>query len=235
MKAAQIDKGRASKLDVELHCHTCYSNDSLMLPPRLLEVAARKGIDRIAITDHNTIAGALRAKDLDPERVIVGEEIRTTKGELLGYFLREEIPAGLSPQETIERLRDQDAVISVSHPFDPTRGGAWSREDLDAILPLVDAIEVFNARTVSARPNQEASRLALARSIPGTAGSDAHAYSEIGQVVVRMPAYRGAAGFLESLSASEIIGERSSPLVHFYTSYAKLRKRLGWRPPGAAP
>ena len=118
-----------------------------MLPAKLLAVCQARGIDRVAITDHNTIEGALEARRLAPQRVIVGEEIMTDRGELLGYFLHERIPPGLSAQETIQRLRDQGAVISVSHPFDSVRAGSWSESDLRQILPLVDAIEVFNART----------------------------------------------------------------------------------------
>ncbi|MGH2607416.1 MAG: PHP domain-containing protein, partial [Anaerolineales bacterium] len=100
------------RLTVELHCHTHYSADGLMRPERLVEVCRRRGIDRVAITDHNTTLGALEAARHDPERVIVGEEILTTRGELLAYFVTEEVPAGLAPREAIARLREQDAVIS---------------------------------------------------------------------------------------------------------------------------
>ena len=115
-----------------------------MLPAKVLEVCRQRGIDKVAITDHNTIAGALQAAELDPTRVIVGEEIRTPKGELIAYFVREEIPAGLEPEHAIELLRSQGAFISVSHPLDRLRGKVWSEDDLREILPLVDAIEVLS-------------------------------------------------------------------------------------------
>lgn len=111
-------------LRIEFHCHTIYSPDSLNEIDDLLRTCEERGIDRVVITDHNTIAGAVAAKELDPKRVIVGEEIRTTQGELLAAFVQEKIPRGLSPFEAIARLREQGAFISVSHPFD-RRGGYW--------------------------------------------------------------------------------------------------------------
>src|SRR5690349_20630400 len=131
---------------VELHSHTIVSEDCLMRPADIVRTCRARGINRLAVTDHNRIRGALEMQTLAPDLVIVGEEIMTTQGELLGYFLKEEIPAGLTPADTIARLRAQGAAISVSHPFDRLRKGAWREPDLSAILPLVDAIEVFNSR-----------------------------------------------------------------------------------------
>src|SRR3990172_2332439 len=110
-------------LRVELHCHTVYSKDSLLRPERLLDTCRRKGIDRVAITDHNTTLGGLDAQHLDPGRAIVGEEIMTQGGELLAYFVSQEVPPGLPPLEAIHRLREQGAFISVSHPCDQLRNG----------------------------------------------------------------------------------------------------------------
>jgi predicted metal-dependent phosphoesterase TrpH len=216
---------------VELHCHTCYSSDSLMLPTRILEICRQRGIDKVAITDHNTIEGALRAAELDPERVIVGEEIKTTKGELIAYFVGEEIPRGLEPEVAIERLRSQGALISVSHPLDWMRGKAWSMEDMQRIIPLVDALEVFNARNWCSRSNRRAAGLAAESGLLGTAGSDAHAYSEIGRAIVRMPVFRNAEEMRYALATAQIAGRRSTPLVHIASRYASVRKSLGWHPP----
>ncbi len=108
---------------VEFHCHSRYSPDSLSSARGLIDAARDRGIDRLVITDHNTIRGALAAKALDPERIIVGEEILTQRGELLAAFVSEEVPAMLDPQEAIQRLRQQGAFISVSHPFDRARSG----------------------------------------------------------------------------------------------------------------
>ena len=217
--------------NVELHCHTYHSKDSLASPRALLEVCRRRGIDRLAITDHNVFAGALEAASLDPERFILGEEIMTTEGELLGYFMSEEIPPGLSPEETIDRLRRQGAVISVAHPYDYSRRGAWREEVLRPLLPRLDALEAFNARTYGGRPNERAAALARAAGLPGLAGSDAHAPFEIGRGLTRLEPFADADGFRRSLRTAELVTRHSAAWVHLVSRYAVLRKKLGWRPP----
>jgi len=217
--------------NVELHCHTYRSKDSLSSPRALLEVCRRRGIDRLAITDHNVFAGALEAAALDPERFILGEEIMTTEGELLGYFMTEGIPAGLSPEETIDRLRRQGAVISVAHPYDYSRRGAWREEVLRPLLPRLDALEAFNARTYGGRPNDRAAELARAAGLPGLAGSDAHAPFEIGRGLTRLEPFTDTEGFRRSLRTAQLVTRHSPAWVHLVSRYAVLRKKLGWRPP----
>jgi predicted metal-dependent phosphoesterase TrpH len=217
-------------LTVELHCHTYYSKDCLLDPTRVLEVCRKKGIDRVAITDHNTIDGALSASQVDPERVIIGEEIMTSRGELLGYFMKENIPPNLSPRETITRLRAQDAFISVSHPFDSMRSGSWQEESLREILDLVDAIEVFNARSWTNAANTKALTLAQEQGVLATAGSDAHASIEVGRTVLTLPVFHDRESFRSALSRAQIHPRRSSFLVHFFSRYATVRKALGWTP-----
>lgn len=179
-------------LKTEFHCHTLYSKDSLVTPARLVKTCRKKGIDRVIITDHNTIKGALEAQKIAPELVIVGEEIMTTKGEILAAFVIEEIPAMLTPQETIARLKEQDAFISVSHPFDFTRSGHWLESDLLDILPLVDAIETFNARCLLPRMNLRAQEFAAKHGIASTVGSDAHTLFELGRATLTLPNFNSA-------------------------------------------
>jgi len=221
-------------LRVELHCHTIYSKDSLLRPERLLQACRRKGIDRVAITDHNTTAGALAAQQLDPERVIVGEEIMTQAGELLAFFVSQEVPPGLPPREAIRRLRDQGAFISVSHPFDSLRNGHWEKEDLLEILPFVDAIETFNARCMDAMFNRQAGDFARQHGVLGTAGSDAHAAFELGRATMLLPEFHEAQSFKQALLESKVEARLSSPFVHFTSRYAvwvkKLNPRLGKNP-----
>src|ERR1044071_1726254 len=161
-------------LKTEFHCHTIDSRDSRTPPAALVAACRRKGIDRVVVTDHNTIAGARAAQRLDPERVIVGEEIMTTRGEILAAFVSEEIPRGLTPRETIRRLKDQGAFISVSHPFDRLRKGGWKEPDLLEILPEVDAIEVYNSRCMNPGFNRQARQFADKHHLAVTVGSDAH-------------------------------------------------------------
>lgn len=217
---------------VELHAHTHHSEDSLMLPEKMLAVCAQRGIDKLAITDHNRISGALAAAAIAPERVIVGEEIKTTKGELLAFFVRETVPAGLEPNEAIQQLRAQGAFISVSHPLDSVRSGAWEKADLLEILPLVDALEVFNARGLLRQADRQVERLAQESGLLATAGSDAHSYLELGRSGMRLPAFRDAAEFRPALASAQVIRRRSSYFVHLLSRYASLRKAMGWRAPG---
>ena len=209
---------------VEFHCHTIYSKDSLTLPERLVKACRRKGIDRVVVTDHNTIAGARAAQVLDPELVIIGEEIMTAKGEILAAFVTEEIPAGLSPQEVIYRLKEQGAFISVSHPFDVYRGGHWDEQDLLEILPDVDAIEVFNSRCWSPEFNLQAQKFAEGHDIPGTVGSDAHAPLELGRAVLLLEQFQGPDELRGVIRRGIPKVRWSSPWVHFISRYAVIRK-----------
>jgi len=177
---------------VEFHSHTNASSDSLTSPADLIAAARKKGLDRLVITDHNTIRGARAAQALDPELVIVGEEIMTTRGEILAAFVTEEVPAYLSPAETIKRLKDQSAFISVSHPFDAMRPGGWEESDLLEIIPYVDAIEVYNSRCLFPKFNRRARAFAEKHNIPGTVGSDAHAAFEVGRSFLVLDQFSGA-------------------------------------------
>jgi predicted metal-dependent phosphoesterase TrpH len=204
----------------ETHCHTRYSRDSLTSPTALVDTCLCKGITRIAITDHNTTAGALEAQRYDREHVIVGEEIMTTVGELLAFFVREEIPAGLEPLEAIRRLRDQGAFISVSHPFDTARKGHWPLAALEQIAPHVDALETFNARVLSAETNRLAQDFAQRHNLPGTAGSDAHTLRELGRAVVRLPAFNDPNSLRQALPQARFQARLSSPFVHLSSRWA---------------
>lgn len=153
----------------------------------------------------------------------------TTQGELLAYYLKERVPPQLSPEETIDLLRAQGAVISVAHPYDRIRSGSWEDDDLERIIPLVDSVEVFNARTWSSGPNRKAAGLAEKYNLLRTAGSDAHAYLEVGRTVMRLPDFNDAESFRLALGSAEVIAKRSSPLVHLLSRYASFRKALGWK------
>jgi predicted metal-dependent phosphoesterase TrpH len=214
---------------VELHSHTCWSKDCVVDFDAIIRQCEKMGVDRIAITDHNTAEGALAMQQIAPDLVIVGEEIMTTQGELLGYFMQETIPPDLTPEETIRRLRDQGAAISVSHPFDRLRKGAWREEDLLQIIDKVDAIEVFNARCMFPQDNEKAQAFAEQHHLVGTIGSDAHSHVEYGRALARMQPFEGASDFLESIEKAEFVRRYSSFLVHFHSKTAKWSKKLGLR------
>jgi len=214
-----------ARLRVEFHCHTIYSLDSLTRVDRLLAACERKGIDRVVITDHNTIAGALKAKALDPQRVIVGEEVLTQEGEILAAYVQEEVPRRLPPLEAVQRLRQQGAFISLAHPFDALRFH-WSQETLLQILPLIDAIEVFNARSFLPRFNRRAREFAQQYGLPGTVGSDAHGLVELGRATAFLPPFDDADGLRAAIRVAENQVAYSAPWMRLISRYATLRKKL---------
>jgi predicted metal-dependent phosphoesterase TrpH len=211
---------------VELHSHTLYSKDCLIKLEEVIRTCKERGIDRIAITDHNTAEGALALAKMAPDLIIPGEEIMTPQGEILAYFVRESIPAGLTPDETIRRLRDQGAVISVSHPYDRLRKGAWKEDDLLKIVDKVDALEIFNSRCIYAEDNAKALAFAKAHNKPGTVGSDGHITYEYGHATLHMQPFEGPGDFFEALKTATPETRVSPAWVHLFSSYAKfLRKR----------
>jgi predicted metal-dependent phosphoesterase TrpH len=211
---------------VDFHTHTSASKDSLTSPKQLIQVARRRGLDRVVVTDHNVINGALVAHALDPELVIIGEEILTTCGEILAVYVIEEIPPGLLPQEAIRRLRNQGAFISVSHPFDAWRSGAWRLADLMEIAPSVDAIEIFNARCMLPGGNHHATKFAHINAIPGTAGSDAHTANELGAAKLVLPQFTGPNELRKVILEGKVKGGMSPFWVHFFSRYAHSHKKV---------
>ncbi|MCL4533592.1 MAG: PHP domain-containing protein [Bacteroidetes bacterium] len=209
----------------DLHCHTHCSPDCDMTPQRLVAAALRRGLECIAVTDHNTMANVREVQALAPFKVIPGEEIKTPYGEIIGLFLRDEIPAGLSPQETCDRIREQGGLVVVPHPFDLVRSSHLGKPFLESILPSVDALEVKNARVVFWWHNARAKACAQRHGLPMTAGSDCHMPIEVGQVRVEMPPFHGVEDFLDCLRQGRILGRASSPFVHLYTGWVKQAKR----------
>jgi hypothetical protein len=214
-------------MKVDMHVHTCYSKDATLSLETIMETCRRRGLDGVAITDHNTIAGALALKEIAPFLVIVGEEIDTTKGEILGLFLKEEIAGGLTPQEAMARIREQGGLVGVSHPLDRLRRSAMRQVALLDILDELDFLEGFNSRVTFPSDNRKAQALAQAQGLPMTAGSDAHTTYEIGRAYVEMPPFNGPEDFLENLAQGRIVGHLTPPWIHIVTTWAKLRAKLG--------
>ena len=227
--ASAAYEGRAAAVvewSVDLHMHTNASPDCLSAPAEVVRRARELGLDRIAITDHDQIEGAFEAREVDPELVIVGEEVRTAEGlDLIGLFLTAHIPRGGSFREVAGEIRRQGGVVYVPHPFDSHRG--TTEEFLEDVRDCIDVVEGFNARIHDPKRNQRAQQWALARGLPLGAGSDAHLLSEIGRARVVMPAFEGPAAFLDALSEARIEGRSSSHLVHLGSTWAKIARRLG--------
>ncbi|MFZ0089169.1 MAG: PHP-associated domain-containing protein [Solirubrobacteraceae bacterium] len=200
-------------IDVDLHMHTDHSSDCATPVEVLLAQARSRGLGAIAVTDHNEISGALDARaKADGVKVIVGEEIKTAEqGEVIGLFIEEKIPRGLSLQETIAEIKRQGGIVYVPHPFDRMHS-VPDYEHLLAVIDDVDAIEVFNPRIAISEFNEEAVRFAAKYRIPAGAGSDAHVPQGLGSVRIRMRDFDGPEEFLDSLRDADIIRNPASLL-----------------------
>jgi hypothetical protein len=195
-------------IKIDLHCHTVSSKDASIKLEDLLAECDRKGIAKIAITDHDRIDGALESASRWPVRIIPGIEIMTSRGELLAYYVRENVPAGISPMDTITLLKSQGAIISVSHPFDPWRNGGWKLACLLEILPWLDAVEGFNAHCFTDKPNRQATSFARTYHLAVTAGSDAHHSFEIGSAGLTLSDFNSPDELRQSLKQAKVFGKR---------------------------
>ncbi len=204
-------------IDVDLHMHTDHSHDCATPVEVLLATARERGLGAIAVTDHNEISGALaarrRARELDMGvQVIVGEEVKTAdQGEVIGLFIEELIPRGMSMEETVAEIHRQGGLVYVPHPFDRLHS-VPDYEHLLKIVTDVDAIEVFNPRVAIGAFNDEAARFAAKYRIVAGAGSDSHVAQGLGSVRIRMHSFDGPAEFMQSLRDAEIITRPTSLL-----------------------
>ncbi len=210
----------------DLHIHTACSDDSNATLERIIARCLEVGINCIAITDHNTIAGALEMKRIAPFQVIVGDEIETLSGEIIGYFLEKEIPKRLPAEETARLIKKQGGLVCIPHPFDHLRLSTLRCQTLETLLPYIDIIEVFNSRLLLRRHATMAERFAQAHGLLASAGSDAHTPGEIGSTYVEMPDFNDKDQFLTALAQGRVYGRRSALWVHLQSNWARLEKAL---------
>lgn len=211
----------------DFHMHTSHSRDSLMSPDRLVRQAIQEGLTCVAVTDHNTINGALAVKELSPPfTVIVGEEVKSRQGDIIGLFLEKTIPGGLDAVDTVRCIKEQGGLVCIPHPFDRFRNSVIEQEALVEVLPHVDMVEVFNSRTTLLRDSTKAGVFAKEHKKLATAGSDAHTSVELGHVRVELPEFHNSEEFLHSLHHARIAGSRTNPLIHVITAYTKVKKRF---------
>jgi predicted metal-dependent phosphoesterase TrpH len=214
-----------TKLKVDMHTHTEYSPDSRT--PVKAQAAAIKAakLDVVCATDHNTIEGALRLREIaDGFRVVVGEEISTRDGDMIGLFLDKAIARGLSAEETIVRIHDQGGLVSVPHPFSRNRLFHLRREALDRVWKDIDCIEIFNAREAFTQDNLRAAAFAREKNIPGAVGSDAHRTREIGRAWVEVEPFVGREDFIAALREGSVIGKLTGNYIHVLTRLDVMRK-----------
>ena len=184
-----------------------WSGDCTTTPDEVGQAIADAGIDVLCVTDHNAVNGALEMAAGLPCRVVIGEEVRTGRGEVIGLFLRERIPLGVGPVEAARRIRDQGGIVYIPHPFDPVRANLHGGS-LDELirLGLVDAVEVLNAKTSLESLNAAARLHAERHGLRAGAGSDGHVAEALGAAYVQMPDFDGPEEFLTRLSEGHVMG-----------------------------
>jgi predicted metal-dependent phosphoesterase TrpH len=198
----------AGRVRVDCHLHTVASGDSVLTIEQLADRAKYAGLDVVCVTDHNVTQAAVDAASRDlGVRVIVGEEVRTPYGDVIGLFLTERIPYVLPLEEVIARIRAQDGLVYIPHPFDPIRSSLGRMLPALCAEGAVDIIEVFNAKISDPALNGRAVALARAYGLPGGAGSDAHDAAGVGAAYLDMPDFDAPAGFLAALPHAQLSGE----------------------------
>ena len=194
-------------VSIDLHVHSAASFDSQSDPAQVAVTCARLGLHPIVLTDHNSISGALELEKLGVGRVVIGEEVMTTQGELIGLFLAQLVPPGLSAKETADEIKGQRGLVYLEHPYDAFRRHL-TEEAIEEIADLIDIVEVLNGRS-DGQANQRAQDLCETLGAAPAAGSDAHTLREIGSVYVEMEGFDGAQDFLRKLGRSAIVKRRS--------------------------
>lgn len=209
---------------MDLHLHTWGSFDCLSPPEEVLAAARARGVGRIAITDHNSLEVAREMAARYPNQVIPGEEVKTAEGvDVIGLYLKEEIPKGTPARETIGEIRKQGGVAYLPHPFAPGKGGGGRLAE--ELAPLCQVVEVLNGRLRPMARNRMGEELALRHGRLAGAGSDAHTLGEVGGVWLEVPSHPNEPiAFLEALSQGRAGGVLSSRRVHLASTWAKIRK-----------
>jgi predicted metal-dependent phosphoesterase TrpH len=214
-------------LKADLHLHSEYSMDCNMPLGKIIERCQQVGVNCIALCDHGTAEGALKMREIAPFKVIVAEEVLTPYGEIMGMFLEETIPSGLSVAETISRIRAQDGLVCIPHPFDTFRRSALKSHVIEEIADQIDIFEVLNARGILTSDSKKAEAFAAEHGLVRSAGSDAHTLREIGNAYVEMPEFESRDDFLEALKKGKISGGKTNPLIHFASLWNRIKSKLG--------
>ncbi|TVP58403.1 MAG: dephospho-CoA kinase [Gemmatimonadales bacterium] len=229
----RIRREEVGTMRLDLHLHTWGSWDSLSDPEAVLERALARGVERIAITDHNRIHVALEMAARHPDHVIAGEEVKVAEGiDVIGLHLKDEIPKGTPAEECCRKIREQDGIVYLPHPYAAGKGGGGRYAE--QLAPSAEVIEAFNARLRSSGANRRGGELAARFGLPVGAGSDAHTVAEVGNGRIEVARHPNTVEALRSvLPFGAIEGERAPLHVFAASNWAKVRKKLGWRPPEA--
>jgi predicted metal-dependent phosphoesterase TrpH len=213
----------------DFHIHNRFSRDSILSEDKFIRVAMERGLTHVAVTNHNNVEGAIAVRERaaalgvdDRLTVILGEEVSTSDGEVVGLFLQRTIPRGLTAEETADEIHAQGGLVSIPHPFDPFRASHIRPLPLERLASggKIDMIEVFNSRVTFSRHNEEAAEFATHHGIPGIAASDSHSAFEVAMSFNALPAFATADELRDGLAENEWHGSRSTVLIHLTTRYA---------------
>jgi hypothetical protein len=221
----------AARIKLDMHMHTQYSRDSRSSLEAFARRAIETGLGAVCVTDHDTAAGGLRLAKMDvPFTVVPGEEVTTRDGEIVGLFLERDVPRGLAAEETAKRIRDQGGLVYIPHPFSRNRLRHLRRPALDRLVEqeLVDAVEIFNAREITAASNAHAVAFAVQHGLPGGVGSDAHRLAEIGRAYIEVADFATPSELLAALREGTIVGKLSGAVVHLRT-WSDIARKVGRR------
>ena len=206
------------KIRLDMHTHTEFSPDSRTRLARFAQAAKGAGLGAVCVTDHNTVDGALRLREMDTGfRVIVGEEIYSADGEIIGLFLESTVSPHLPAAETMDRIHAQGGLVYIPHPFSRNRLRHMKLEQLNALVDHIDAVEIFNAREMSKTSNAKALAFAVTHTKPGGVGSDSHRTSELGRAYVEIADFTSPAELLEALRQGTVTGKLSGMAMHVRT------------------
>jgi predicted metal-dependent phosphoesterase TrpH len=241
MKEEREATGRppTRKAFADFHIHTRFSRDSILTEETFIRKAIERGLTHVAITNHNNVEGAIAVRDkvaelglTDQLRVILGEEVSTADGEVVGIFLTKTIPRGLSANETADEIHRQGGLVSIPHPFDPFRASHIKEGPLRNLAEVgkIDMIEVFNCRVTLQRHNQEAAELAHHYGIPGIAASDSHSGFEVAMAFNALPTFETAEELKPLLPENDWHASRSTVFIHLTTRWAVWKNMFdAWR------
>ena len=229
----------ARRAFADFHCHTRFSRDSILREETFIRKAIERGLTHVCVTNHNNVEGAIAVRDKvaelglqDQLTVILGEEVSTSDGEVVGIFLTHTIPRGLSANETADEIHRQGGLVSIPHPFDPFRASHIREGPLRNLAEMgkIDAVEVFNSRITIPRHNEEAAEFAAHHGIPGIACSDSHSAFEVAMCFNSLPPFGSAGELKAGLPENEWHGSRSSVFIHLTTRFAVWKNTFdAWR------
>ena len=209
-------------IKVEMHSHTYFSHDGFITPKTLTKQCLKNQLDCVCITDHNFLRGAMEFAKQVPIRIIIGEEMATGQGDVIGLFLEKEISPGLGVKKTIEEIKAQGGIVYLPHPFDEFRKSSVKLKDAEDTKERLDVIEVFNSRTFNPRYNAMALEFSRQNNIAAAVGSDAHHSLELGRSYVRMNDFDGPESFLESLRGATFFAKKCPFALRAYIKGLKI-------------